>query len=371
MKPFFAFDINITEGCNLGCTYCIQDFEKKLHNLSDEMILKIKHKIDFLLQNQDFLRYFDGVQIFFWGGEPSTQPKILKDFLVYYENNPRVKFYMYSNGFNYNNIWDLLEKYTKINLSVQISYDGLASHNVARLDKKGKGSALKVKETIFELANRGINFEIHPTIDFDNLDKIADNYLEFRRIGQYLKKPIQYNPTIDYLTDHQNMTKETIEKHKKTITEQIKKIAKYELEFYKQNKEFSFSWLQNNRAICGAGSMLNAIDLDGSVVVCHGALYLDDENRKELTTNNINLDDNLFLNNVINNHIKFSSKRDDLPEKCKSCYATYCMKCNVTKFAKSKKTEFFEKYNDYPNQWYLCEICKHLAKIRYSLLKLI
>ena len=47
------------------------------------------------------------------------------------------------------------------------------------------------------------------------------------------------------------------------------------------------------------------------------------------------------------------------------------MKCNTAKFSNSKKTDKYEKWSDYTNQGYLCELYRHITKLRYGLLKLI
>ena len=53
-KPLFAFDLNITQSCNLRCKYCIQDFDKKLKVMDPTIIKHVKQKINFLLENKDF-----------------------------------------------------------------------------------------------------------------------------------------------------------------------------------------------------------------------------------------------------------------------------------------------------------------------------
>jgi len=200
MKKFFNFDVNMTEACTLRCTYCIENFNKsKLHNLSDEMLNKIIEKFDYLLNSDKFLKHYSGINIFFWGGEPTVNFNGMKKFIEHYKDKDNVGFFIYSNGFRYSDeMIDYIKKYQypisngHPKLELQISYDGLASHDVARLDIKGKGSALKVKETIFRLAKEGINFHLHPTIDFNNLDKIYGFYIitKIKRQIYNIKKPL-------------------------------------------------------------------------------------------------------------------------------------------------------------------------------------
>ena len=305
-KPLFAFDLNITQSCNLRCKYCIQDFDKKLKVMDPTIIKHVKQKINFLLENKDFRNVYDGVVVFFWGGEPSTQPKIIEDFIEYYKDNDRVKFYIYSNGYNLKGLYPTLLKYKSQKIfnnenkyDLQISFDGTASHDEDRVDINGKGTASKVKKTIYELASDSINFGIHPTLALKNFDKIFDNYMEFKELAEELFICDSYSPTIDYLTDYSYLTKEQLEAVKNKITEQVKKIAKYEIEYYKKHNRFFLGWLNNHKALCGAAYNLQAVDQDGSVRACHGAFYLNEKDKQELTFNSIFYSNEIFLEKLL------------------------------------------------------------------------
>lgn len=377
-KPLFAFDLNITQSCNLRCKYCIQDFGKKLKVMDPAIIKHVKQKINFLLENKDFRNIYDGVVVFFWGGEPSTQPKIIEDFIEYYKDNDRVKFYIYSNGYNLKGLYPTLLKYKSQKIfnnenkyDLQISFDGTASHDEDRVDVNGKGTASKVKKTIYELASDNINFGIHPTLALKNFDKIFDNYMEFKELAEELFICDSYSPTIDYLTDYSYLTREQLESVKNKITEQVKKIAKYEIEYYKKHNRFFLGWLNNHKALCGAAYNLQAVDQDGSVRACHGAFYLNEKDKQELTFNSIFYSNEIFLEKLLQTYNNFHKYSNYIPDGCKNCYATYCMKCNTAKFSNSKKTDKYEKWSDYTNQGYLCELYRHITKLRYGLLKLI
>lgn len=371
MKKFFNFDVNMTEACTLRCTYCIENFNKsKLHNLSDEMLNKIIEKFDYLLNSDKFLKHYSGINIFFWGGEPTVNFNGMKKFIEHYKDKDNVGFFIYSNGFRYSDeMIDYIKKYQypisngHPKLELQISYDGLASHDVARLDIKGKGSALKVKETIFRLAKEGINFHLHPTIDFNNLDKISENYFEFKKMSEFLNTNFIYSPTIDYLSDH-NYTKEQMDNFISIIKNQFKKIKNSEIEYFKKNNHFRFGWLNPSKKICGAGSDVNAIELDGNSYACHGILNGNvKENSIENSINNTNED---FLNTLLKSIEKYQEAREVLPEECKNCKTHYCLKCNAKKYEISEKETFKEKWSDYPNQPALCQIYKFIGNVRLA-----
>lgn len=370
---FFNIDVNMTEQCSLRCKYCIENFNKpELKNISKSQIEKIKNKIDFLLESTEFRKLYNGIGIFFWGGEPTLNFDGMKSFIEYYKNNNRVQFYIYSNGYKLNHLYEYLKEIQNLKvvtgnrkISLQISYDGLASHNIDRVNINGKGSALKVKQTMFELKDFGVDFHIHPTLAFKNFDKIADNYLEFERLSKTLNNDIIYNPTIDYLSNH-NFTFEELEDIKKIITQQIKKIKPNLIEYYKKYGIFNLGWLNESKSLCGAGFGMQAIDIDGSVYPCHGSM----NSSKKLESSNLEKTNEEYLEDIINNYYKFKEAAHSIPKECKECYSTYCMKCNSKKYELSNK-EFKEAWSDYPNQPHLCEVYRHFTILRFALLKLI
>lgn len=381
---FFNIEINSTSSCNLRCTYCFEHeyFNKNLK--PDELFIEtFKEKIDFLLINKKFLEKFDGITICFWGGEPTLNCNLIFDLVDYYKNIDNIQFLIYSNGFHFSKDYIMfLEKYkdkkiinNEPKIIQQISYDGLASHDITRLDIKGKGSALKVKETIFKVAQLKIPFVIQQTITFENIELLYDNYMEFKKLNDLFSvdknfRGIHYNPTLDYITDHKFSNEEVkiyLEKFKKALM----KIAKVEIENidnFRKNKQFFFGWLNKSLAICGAGAGIVSFSFNGKGYACHAGIY-EEENTFE--TNDLYLDNELFLNNLLENSFKYNNIRSNLPLECSECHAHYCKKCNIIKHKNSLKDTFFEKWVDYNNQEHLCIFYKFLGSFRISLLKYI
>jgi len=74
---YFSFEINITQKCTLACTYCFEDFNKKLVDINPEILKEFESKIEYLINSEKFLNKYQGINIIFWGGEPTMQSKIL------------------------------------------------------------------------------------------------------------------------------------------------------------------------------------------------------------------------------------------------------------------------------------------------------
>ena len=376
LKKFYNIDINLTESCNLSCTYCIIDFNKLHLKPIDPVILeKILSKVDYLLESEEFLKVYGGVRLSFWGGEPTTNFKDVKLISERYKDDNRVKYFMYSNGFDYKHVFDYLEKFKNekaidndYKFLTQISYDGLASHDIDRLDLKGKGSALRVKENIFELQRRKIPLSVHSTIAAKNFNKIADNYFEFKRISNTLNFEMSYSPTIDYMSKY-NFTKKELEELTCILKEQFLRIKDSEIEYYKQNGYFSFGWFNPNRAICTAGDSYCGIDIDGKVYACHGVF--NESYKDKAILNDIDFSNMKFTTTLLDTSKKYNKILKEAPEECKECFTHYCLKCNSTKTSISKKETLEERWTDYNNQPGLCHIFKFIGKFRIALMRCI
>ncbi len=367
----------MTEECSLRCSYCIENFNKtKFKKISDGLAKQIIDKFDYLLSNKRFLDNYSGIRIAFWGGEPTTCLENIKKFTGHYKDNDKVSFFMYSNGYEFKNVFSFLEEFKDIKIGnepkflTQISYDGLASHDTDRLTLSGKGSGLKVKQNIFELAKRNIPFIVHPTIAHKNFDKIALNYFEFKRMSDTLNVEINYNPTIDYMSKY-NFTSDELARIINTLKNEFIKIKDDEVNYYKANGYFRFGWMNPNKAICSAGDGYSGINLDGYLSPCHG-VFNEPSIYDKLTFNKVSYSNYKFLTKLLNSSKKYHKiLSNPLPDECKNCLTHYCLKCNSTKCSNSDTKDLKKAWIDYTNQPDLCQIYKFIGKYRIALIKYI
>lgn len=374
---FYCIDVHMIHSCQNRCSYCFIDFETgNKGQISNETLDNVAEKVEYLTSNPRFLNYYSGITIFFWGGEPTLHPKGIKRLIEKFKDNDRVAFFIYSNGQSIKNVIDLLEQYKnkfagngRPKVTIQISYDGIASHDKSRLTSTGKKTALKVKEVIYMLNEKQIPYTTKATLGWNDLNCIYDNYMEYRRMNDHFNGRIGlYCPTLDY-SKSPDFSKEQIQNILNTLTEQFKKIAKMEMEYYEQHNEFFFSWLNPSKAICAAGSDMACVSREGKVLVCHGALYSPDSSIHQV--NDLSLDNSKFLDNIINNKNNYRKSAQTLPKGCQNCFTHYCMKCNVVKADNSKKTDIFDRWNDYNNDEVQCLVYKHIGKLRLALMQII
>ena len=126
----FSIDINATKKCNLRCTYCFEVKNNHLKNRNFEDPESFIQFIEDLINSHGFFDIYTDICINFWGGEPSLNPKLYYELTEYFRTNPKIRFFMYSNGFNLSN--NMLNSFKELQktevmghskLVLQIQYD--------------------------------------------------------------------------------------------------------------------------------------------------------------------------------------------------------------------------------------------------------
>lgn len=348
----FIFDINHSNSCNFRCSYCDIPFRD---TLIDKKILKqIVELTKKCLQDKEFRKKYDEIQISFFGGEPTLNLDGMKYVTNALKDEP-VSYFLYSNGYKYKpELWDFLESFkgTKKFLT-QISYDGLASHNIDRLTKGKKQTALAVKETIYELHSRGLDYTIHPTIAAKNFKCLYDNYTEFRRMAE-TGIDCMYNPTIDYLSKFE-FTAQEMQAIKGVLKTEFLKILPLATQHKDKFGYYDFGWFNYQKAICGAGNGYYAVDIDGAILPCHGNFT--SSKKAELTVGNVA---SITPDMLLHESAKYSRLLEFKPKECIDCYTHLCWKCNAAKYEISNEPEM--GWVDYTNQPGLCEIFKYIGR---------
>lgn len=145
--PVLPFTLQVTEDCNLRCTYCYQ-INKSKHRMSLETA---KKAIDVILTDHDYISSAAAVELDFIGGEPLLEIDLIRDAYEYFLKrcielqHPWLMRHMVSlcsNGVLYFDprVQDFLKRYRQ-SISFSISVDGTRElHNACRLFPDGTGS---------------------------------------------------------------------------------------------------------------------------------------------------------------------------------------------------------------------------------------
>ena len=112
-------------------------------------------------------------------------------------------------------------------------------------------------------------------------------------------------------------------------------------------------------------TFMAAIDVDGKVYLCHGAMYCNRKDELQYTS---------IYDNNFNKKLKEMYDLIPIPKEvkeCENCVALMCLKCNVMKYLASKKTGLVERFHDFLSQPDQCEYYKIAGRIGRGLLLLI
>jgi len=148
--PLNFLTLNITQVCNLSCTYC---FGSHLNNITMNEDTAFA-SVNYLLSQND-----GDVGIRFFGGEPLLNFELLKSVTEYVEhkmnlegNSRKVFFNIFTNALNLRD--EHIEFFKRKAFSVFISLDGPADiHDQNRIRKDGSGSFVDVFKNARRLVN--------------------------------------------------------------------------------------------------------------------------------------------------------------------------------------------------------------------------
>jgi uncharacterized protein len=357
VKKYFTFEITTTQQCNMGCSYCFEgagddpsvNFKLNKKILDREQIEQLKEKIHYKLEH---LGDFGGIKIDFWGGEPTLNKPIIKEFLDEFKGHP-VRYHLYSNGYDIRGFEDLIDS----RVQLQISYDGVMPDPL-RLTLTGKDTTQRVRKNILKLLEiPDIDLHLKATLVpeyFKHLDTIWDDYedlyYKFREKGIKLS----YSPTIDYYNDNTPY----MEMYKRRIVS----ITKKELKFAEKNGELLFSWYGGRKGSqCAAGQSITSVTVEGETLACHGAIYQD--NREELTLAHLSDPVEEYFEKLEAFRVRLASHDYKQPEVCVTCPATTCVKCPALKSEISAKELLEDRWYDDSNQPQMCEYFQFFGKV--------
>lgn len=353
---FYHIDINVTDLCNMMCTYCYEG-EKKGQMYQPSFFDTISFFDRFL--EAGFSKNYDGLVIGFWGGEPTANLDLMVLIIDYYKDNDFVLFFIYTNGYHLDSVLKNRLEYHKHKrifgrpkILIQISYDGNPIHDSARLDRSNKPTSERVRRTVRWCDENGVSFTLKSTVTPNTFRYMEQAYLDIRE----LCKMANYAPTIDYHNEYDDFSED--------LESSLVKISRHELKFYKKEGRFFLTWFEEpSNVLCGAGKDMCAIDTDGKIYDCHGCFYSDNKEAHRFT-DIWDIDATLKIQQVSEKH---SVNFRELPEECRNCTTGICIKCNVVKFDLSEKLNYMERWRDYSNQPLLCKYYRISGKILQAL----
>jgi len=306
------------------------------------------------------------VSIGFWGGEPSLKSDVIIEITNRYLDDDRVKFFIYTNGFNtppklLGLIYSLKDKMVQgePKFFTQISYDGQPIHDLKRKRGSQDGTtSMEVRATIQWAKQNRIPFSLKSTITMDTLQHLYEAYMDVNSlvVGGNTSSVSSYFPTLDYFNNFED--DEHLEEYLQSMRDNLKRIAATMITAQRKNLPYAdFKWFTSSKADCSAGVGMFSVDTDGSLYVCHGCFYTD--KKEDHLVGHIK--DPISI--LAASKEKHSACANLTPIECKSCEATFCVRCNTVRYSVSEKETYGERWKDYTNNHMLCHVYKEIGKI--------
>ena len=270
----------ITESCNLCCTYCYQTNKTK-----NVMPFEVAKKFIDLLIDDSYKdnTYFSmketlGIVVEFIGGEPLLEIDLMDKITDYFRNrlielkHPWIRHFrisMISNGVLYDTeeFQTFLKKNQKI-MSFGISLDGCKElHDACRIFPDGSGSYdIAVKGCIDYMKRYDPDMSTKMTFAPENIEYAYDAFLNLVSLGY---KTIQCNPIYE---------DKWTEEHPRIYYKQLKKIADYILDndlytylFFRPFEDTAGRRIDpevDNRNYCGSTGHMISCDYKGDIYPC-------------------------------------------------------------------------------------------------------
>jgi uncharacterized protein len=343
------FTLNITEKCNLKCTYCFEK-NKGTKNIDIESIYDFTKFIKSLNLNNINIRLF--------GGEPLLDLKLLEKILIILDkelvqNGININYNIFTNGTTLNG--KALEVLNKYNIFIFVSIDGCKeSHDCNRLDANGDGSYDTIMGNIIE-NNDLINNVLVRTIlnPFDEKASLVDIMRNLTKNG--LNKVSIEFPWVE--------KKQNSALNQKAVDIMKGSIRDYGYNYIQsvKNSDFSLIGLQPFSKIisnllnkklsmhshsCSIGCSSVAISVDGEIFPCHSFVGMPEYKMGDLK-------DGIVNQNLKNTFLSYSA---DTIDACRKCPIKYLCsrRCAADSF-------FFNKSIYSPNM-YRCELQKEMFK---------
>jgi uncharacterized protein len=196
--PVTKLELILTEGCNLGCSYC---FEAEMLGPRRMPLETAKAGVDLLF---DYSLNAPEVSITHFGGEPTLNFAAIQVATEYAEERAKaagktVDFNMTSNGVRINS--EMVNYFAEHEIKVLLSVDGLqATHDRHRRDKRGQGTFSRVMAALDLLKRAQPWIGVKMTVMPDNAATLFDDVVGLYELGanQFL---IGYATGVDWPQD--------------------------------------------------------------------------------------------------------------------------------------------------------------------------
>ena len=279
--PLTTMVLNVTNQCNLSCSYCYEYGEDKIVDTENGRKPKFmseqtaRESVDFMLRESGGNRL---AHLTFFGGETLLNLPVLKSTIAYARERAavagkEVDFSLTTNATLLKP--DVIEFLAENRVGVTISIDGPKEvQDQFRVFSNGAGSYDVVAPKIRELLRRHTSRPIGARVT------LTTNNLDIRRIFRHLREEIGFwEVGFAPVTTAPNRAYAIAESGFDSMLEQFRSLAAEFLEAALENRHHGFSNVKDtleeiHKGVskpypCGAGLGLMGVSTDGDVALCH------------------------------------------------------------------------------------------------------
>jgi uncharacterized protein len=277
--PLNTIVLNVTNQCNLACTYCYEYGEDKIvdteHGKQSKFMSETtaRDAVDLLLKESGRVAHMT-----FFGGETLLNFAVLKSTIVYArrraaEVGKTIDFSLTTNATLLS--VDIIEFLADNDIGVTISMDGPKElQNKFRVFHNGAGSydvvAPKIKELLRRHRTRPIGARVTLTSETIDVTRIYRHLTEEFGFWEVGFAPVTTSPQQQYAIGHSGFDR---------MLGQFRELGLEFLDYAVENRHHGFSNVKDtleeihkgvSKAYpCGAGLGLFGVSTDGDVAVCH------------------------------------------------------------------------------------------------------
>lgn len=364
MTKTTAIDLDITDGCNLGCTYCFKNLDTP-HNMSEQTA---RDAIEWLIRaSGDSER----ISVNFMGGEPTLMKDRLMKIVRWGRRRAaaagkKAHFSLTSNM----TLWDdeFRAFVDQEGLGVLMSIDGLPEiQDAQRPSKDGKPKADVVAKWTKDMLRTRPRSDARLTISPAWVHKLFESCV-------YLWEEIGFTNIVAADSDYDNWTPE----HFEIYREQMTKCADYIVEDFKRrgSKSIGLCSIYAEKLIiprsegrepmrqnfpCGAGYNYSMIDHEGTIWPCHRF----DGAAEDSGTEDVMKMGNIY-NGAYNDNLSNAFRNFDhsvvYKESCKTCPVEpicggFCPAANI----QHNKDNIYKPHDAFCNiKWIMYDIASNL-----------
>ncbi len=184
IKQRISLYILLSQGCNLGCVYCLNG--EKTYKKSRYPMMKENVAYKGIERVAQTVIPGGTLEIVFFGGEPLLNWNLAKKIIIYCEEKIKkllkIKYHLTSNLTLLPS--DLIEWAKKYNISFLCNIDGYEKlHNLTRPYKNGKGSYKTTAKNIEKIRKAGLGVALRATITSRNMNYIKETAICHKELG--------------------------------------------------------------------------------------------------------------------------------------------------------------------------------------------